>query len=98
MAMPIWARFIRDLYNDEERGLPKDDWVRPPGIVEVELCSSSFTAEEPYYHLALPTCPDRFTEIFLVTNQPTEECEVHDPRLNRDFWRRIPPIPPKPPN
>ncbi len=98
MAMPVWARFIRDLYKDEERGLPKDDWVRPPGIVEVDLCSSSFTAESPDYRIALPTCPDRFTEIFLVTNQPTEECEVHDPRLNRDFWRRIPPIPPRPPN
>ncbi len=98
MAMPVWARFIRDLYKDEERGLPKDDWARPPGIVEVELCASSYTAEDPEYKLALPTCPDRFTEIFLVTNQPTEECKVHDPRLNRDFWRRIPPIPPLPPN
>jgi len=98
MAMPVWARFIRDLYKDEERGLPKDDWVRPPGIVEVDLCSSSFTAETPDYRIALPTCPDRFTEIFLATNQPTERCEVHDPGLNRDFLRRIPPIPPRPPN
>ncbi len=98
MAMPVWARFIRDLYKDEERGLPKNDWVRPPGIVEVELCRTSYTAEDPDYKIALPTCPDRFTEIFLITNQPTEECKVHDPRLNRDFWRRIPPIPPRPPN
>jgi len=97
MAMPVWARFIRDLYNDSERALPQDDWLRPPGIVEVELCSTSFTTEDPDFKLALPTCPDRFTEIFLATNQPTETCSVHDPSRQRDTWRRIPPAgPPRP--
>jgi membrane carboxypeptidase/penicillin-binding protein len=96
MAMPVWARFIRDLYKDESLGLPQDDWVRPPGIVEVELCRTSTTVESPDYKIALPTCPDRFTEIFLATNQPAEKCTVHDTSMRRDT-RRIPPIPPLPP-
>jgi membrane carboxypeptidase/penicillin-binding protein len=95
MAMPVWARFIRDLYRDEERGLPQDDWIRPPGIVEVELCRTSITPEIQDYRIALPTCPDKFTEIFLVGNQPTETCTVHDTSRRRDL-RRIPPIPPTP--
>lgn len=95
MAMPVWARFIRDLYKDEERGLPQDDWIRPPGIVEVELCRTSITPEIEDYRIALPTCPDKFTEIFLVGNQPTETCTVHDTSRRRDL-RRIPPIPPTP--
>lgn len=90
IAMPVWARFIRDLYKDEARDLSREDWIRPPGIVEVELCSTSPTPESPDYKIALPTCPDRFTEIFLATNQPTESCTVHDPRYRRDF-RRPPP-------
>lgn len=96
MAMPVWARFIRDLYKDEERGLPRDDWIRPPGIVEVELCRTSFTTESPNYKIALGTCPDRFTEIFLATNQPTEKCTIHDTGRRGNFWRTIPPIPPPP--
>jgi penicillin-binding protein 1A len=90
MAMPVWARFVRDLYKDEERDLSREDWTRPPGIVEVELCRTSHTPDSPDYKLALPTCPDRFTEIFLATNQPTENCTVHDPRLRRDY--HIPPL------
>ncbi len=89
MAMPVWARFIRDLYKDEERDLSREDWVRPAGIVEVELCRTSPTLDSQDYKLALPTCPDRFTEIFLATNQPTETCTEHDPRYRRDY--RIPP-------
>ncbi len=95
MALPVWARFMRDVYRLRE--LPKDDWTMPPGIVEVELCRHSHTVRDPDYRLALPTCPEKFTEIFLERYRPTENCEVHDPRLSRD-WRRIPPtIPPADP-
>jgi penicillin-binding protein 1A len=92
MAMPVWARFMRDVYR--EREMPPDDWTMPPGIVEVELCRTSFSAESPDYRLALPTCPDKFTEIFLDRYQPTEHCEVHNPSLRRDRRRPPPDIPP----
>jgi len=91
MAMPVWARFIRDLYKDEARDLSREDWVRPPGIVEIELCRTSPTPEEPDYKIALPTCPDRFTEIFLRTNQPTATCTEHIPGSRRDYRRPPPP-------
>ncbi|MFC1544520.1 penicillin-binding protein 1A, partial [Gemmatimonadota bacterium] len=92
-ALPIWARFMRDVYRLRE--MPKDDWTMPAGIVEVELCAQSYTVEDPDYKLALPTCPDKFTEIFLDRYRPTEYCAVHDPSQRRD-WRQIPPtrIPP----
>jgi penicillin-binding protein 1A len=87
MAMPVWARFMRDVYREME--IPKDDWRMPPGVVQVELCKTSPTTEEPYYKLALPTCPERFTELFLERNVPTEKCTIHDP-ANIRSWR-IPP-------
>lgn len=93
MALPVWARFIRDVYRS--RDLPKEDWTMPPGIVEVELCRESHSVSDPDFKLALPTCPDKFTEIFLERYRPTEYCKVHDPNLRRD-WRRPPPrIPPE---
>lgn len=91
MAMPVWARFIRDLYKDEARDLSREDWIRPPRIIEIELCRTSPTPEKPDYKIALPTCPDRFTEIFLVTNQPTETCTEHIPGYRRDYRRPPPP-------
>jgi penicillin-binding protein 1A len=87
MAMPVWARFMRDVYKEME--YPTDDWRMPPGIVQVELCRTSPTTLDNDYKLALPTCPDRFTEIFLERYVPTETCTVHDPRNRRDW--RIPP-------
>jgi membrane peptidoglycan carboxypeptidase len=87
MAMPVWARFMRDVYREME--IPKDDWRMPPGVVQVELCKTSPTTESPYYKLALPTCPERFTELFLERNMPTEKCTIHDP-ANVRSWR-IPP-------
>ena len=91
MAMPVWARFMAAVYR--ELDLPKEDWSMPAGVVERELCRTSTTAPGTWeYRLALPTCPDRFTEIFLETNQPTEKCEVHDISKRRD-WRLPPPTP-----
>ena len=53
-AAPLW----RDVMETAHRGLPVRDFVRPDGLVEVEVCALSG-------ELPNPDCPHRVTELFL---------------------------------
>ena len=67
-ALPIWASFMRDVY--EELELPRDTFERPEEVVEIEVCGETY---EP----AGPLCPTREKEIFLRSYRPTGTCHLH---------------------
>ncbi len=58
-AAPIWHDFMEVAL----RGKPVRDFVRPPGIVEMEICADSGAQPSPY-------CPRRRMEIFAADQPP----------------------------
>lgn len=65
-AAPLW----RDVMEIAHRGLPEDDFVRPPDLIEVEVCALS--GQRPN-----ADCPHRITEFFVAGTEPTEQCTMH---------------------
>jgi len=65
-AAPIW----HDIMEYALKGKPVQEFVRPPGIVEAEVCAVSGL---------LPTehCPHTVKEYFLEGTVPTAHCDVH---------------------
>ena len=65
-AAPIW----HDLMESALAPLPIEDFVRPPGLEEVEVCAASGL---------LPTeqCPHRRKELFIAGTAPTAYCNMH---------------------
>jgi membrane carboxypeptidase/penicillin-binding protein len=72
--LPIWVSFVKDSVGNSIRGA----FLRPPGIVEVEIDPQSGA-------LALAGCPDRRTEYFLPGTEPLETCP---PGRGRDLESR----------
>lgn len=73
-AAPIWQGVMEYLHKDE----PVEDFLRPPGLVEVQVCEISGLL--PNVH-----CPNRITELFIEGTQPTQECNVHQVfRVNKE--------------
>jgi len=73
-AGPIWHDFMEKVLE----GMPVENFVRPPGFEEVEVCSVSGM---------LPTehCPHKIKEIFVQGTAPTAYCSVHQVfRVNRE--------------
>jgi len=73
-AAPIWHDFMEKALE----GMPVENFVRPPGLEEVEVCSVSGM---------LPTehCPHKVKEIFIAGTAPTAYCNVHQVfRVNRE--------------
>jgi len=73
-AAPIWHDFMEKVLE----GMPVENFVRPPGFEEVEVCSVSGM---------LPTehCPHKVREIFIEGTAPTAYCNVHQVfRVNRE--------------
>ncbi len=69
-AMPTWARFMRTAYDSLVTELdPKAKFIRPEGIIEVEICAVS-------KHKPTRYCP-RTTEIFIRGTEPTQRCKIH---------------------
>lgn len=58
-AAPIWHDFMEAALADK----PVRDFVRPPGIVEMEICADSGTQPSPY-------CPRRKKEVFAKDQPP----------------------------
>ncbi len=58
-AAPIWHDFMEAAL----KGKPVRDFVRPPGIVEMEICADSGAQPTPY-------CPRRRTELFAADQPP----------------------------
>jgi 1A family penicillin-binding protein len=65
-AAPIWHDFMEGAL----KGTPVQDFERPSGLVEVEVCALSGL-------LPGPDCPHRVTELFLAGTEPTETCTMH---------------------
>jgi len=60
-AGPIWHNFMEAAHA----GLPVRDFVRPPGIVEYEICADS--GARPTEH-----CPRRKVEVFAEDQPPLD--------------------------
>jgi len=78
-AMPIWARFMRYVYDDREIGLPVEYFEKPEDIVEVVICNDTKLIATEY-------CPSRSTEVFSRRTAP-DTCDEHS-SLRRDDDRR----------
>ena len=69
-AGPIWHNFMEAAHA----GLPVSDFVRPPGIVEHEICANSGASPTEY-------CPRRKVEIFAEDQPPLDE--------SHDWYQRV---------
>ncbi len=65
-AAPIWHDFMETVL----RGRPVQEFPRPAGLVEVEVCALSGL-------LPNPDCPHRVKELFLAGSEPHEVCPMH---------------------
>lgn len=66
-AGPIWHNFMERAHE----GLPVRDFIRPPTIVEIEICADSGT-------LPSQACPERRREVFAQDQPPLgSEFDVH---------------------
>jgi membrane peptidoglycan carboxypeptidase len=64
---PIWHNFMERAHE----GLPINDFVRPPAIIELEVCADSGT-------IPSEACPQRRTEIFFKDQPPLgPEHDIH---------------------
>jgi len=66
-ALPVWAQFMKAAHDTLE--LPVEEFVRPDGVLEVEICSES-------KKLPVAGCPIE-KEIFIEGTEPIENCELH---------------------
>ncbi len=72
-AAPIWHNFMEEALKGE----PVEDFARPPGLKEVEVCSVS--GKLPTEH-----CPHTKKELFIEGTEPTTYCDVHQAfRINK---------------
>jgi len=65
-AGPIWHDFMTLAL----KGHPPQDFARPEGLVEVEVCALSGLLPESF-------CPHRRYELFIVGTEPTQHCDLH---------------------
>ena len=65
-AAPLW----HDVMEAALKGRPVLDFVRPEGLVEVEVCALSGLLPDA-------DCPHRVTELFIAGTEPVETCSMH---------------------
>ncbi len=65
-AAPIWHDFMETVL----RSRPVQDFARPAGLAEIEVCALSGL-------LPNPDCPHRVQELFLAGSEPREVCPMH---------------------
>ncbi|MGQ9626549.1 MAG: penicillin-binding protein 1C [Anaerolineae bacterium] len=65
-AAPIWHDFMEEVL----KARPAKQFVEPPGLVRVEICSESGL-------LPNPDCPHRRVEIFIAGTEPKKVCSMH---------------------
>jgi len=63
LALPVWARFMKEVTGGHVRG----DFLRPPEVVELEI-------EPETGALALAGCPERRREFYLRGTEPAQTC------------------------
>ena len=67
-ALPIWARFMKAAHDS--LGLEVEDFIRPEGIIEMNVCSET-------YDIASKYCPNPIMELFIEKYAPTDSCKLH---------------------
>ncbi len=67
-AGPIWHDFMEEVLAD----MPVEDFIRPDGLEEVEVCATSGLLPTEY-------CPHKIKEIFIKGTAPTTLCNIHQP-------------------
>ncbi|MGI6208330.1 MAG: transglycosylase domain-containing protein [Anaerolineae bacterium] len=65
-AAPIWRGVMEALH----RGLPKEGFAEPPGMVRAPVCALSGLVPGPH-------CPHHRQELFIAGTEPKEECDLH---------------------
>ncbi|HUN64834.1 MAG TPA: PBP1A family penicillin-binding protein [Bacteroidota bacterium] len=68
-AAPVWARFMKYIYDDQSIGLSPGTFVQPPGIETDTICDET-------KKLATRYCPVQVTEIFNKKYVPGR-CDKH---------------------
>jgi len=78
-ALPVWAPFMQMVHDTLH--LPLAEFVMPPGVVRLKICSQS-------KKIATPSCPEIWDEVFVRDMAPADTCDIHrGPEKNRD-WRK----------
>lgn len=78
-AMPIWARFMKYVYEDRTIGMPVEYFEKPEDIVEAIICNDTKM-------IATEFCPSRNSEVFHRRTVP-DTCDQHT-SLRRDEEQR----------
>ncbi len=71
-ALPIWAKFMAEVYDKIK--LPMDYFELPEGITSVEFCKESIDRGDT--RLANPGCPNKVSDI-VPTDRMPENCNIH---------------------
>ena len=74
-AGPIWHDFMQEAL----KGQPVQDFARPAGLIDLEVCATSGLLPTPY-------CPYTKREVFIAGTQPTQPDNLYQPRW-RSMWR-----------
>ncbi len=74
VALPIWAPFMKTAHDT--LNLPVKQFKMPPGVVRVDICKDT-------KKLATESCPEIISEVFEITNVPTEKCDKHTGFTNK---------------
>ena len=77
MALPIWARFMREAVGTEIRG----EFARPLEVQPLEIEPASGA-------LALADCPVRRSEFFLAGTEPVATCPSEPGPSSRRVGKR----------
>ncbi len=78
-AAPLWHAIMETAL----KGRPVQEFPRPEGIVEREICALSG-------QLPGPACPHRITERFIAGTEPTQTCTLHQ-RIGDRVYLAVPP-------
>jgi 1A family penicillin-binding protein len=78
-AAPIW----HDVMETALKGQPVQEFTRPDGLVDVEVCALSGD-------LPGPDCPHRIVETFIAGTEPSTVCTMHQ-RIGGVVYTILPP-------
>lgn len=69
-ALPIWAKFMKQVYDRSDINIERGNFVKPPGIFEMVICRETKKTATEF-------CPDTYIETFTKLTAPTTSCDKH---------------------
>lgn len=69
-ALPIWAKFMKQVYDRTDINLERANFIKPPGIFEMIICRETKKTATEF-------CPDTYVETFTKLTAPTTTCDKH---------------------